>query len=365
MTIDQSDLLKLLMLSTPVGAIGSGIGGGVELTLNNIAQEMVRRGHSVTIVAPQGSIVKGIPVVEIAGEVQTPAQTQTRGEPIILPKNSVLANMWDYARQVQSDYDVIVNFAYDWLPLYLTPFFSTAIAHLISMGSLTDAMDSIIEQVANNFPQTIGVHTFSQAQTFPFADKCRCLANGMDLSIYQFCDQPSDFLAWVGRIAPEKALEDAVAAAKITGIPLKIFGFKQNEQYWQDICQKYPDAPMIYRGFLPTEQLQQELGQCRALLVTPRWVEAFGNVAIEALACGVPVIAYRRGGLTEIVKDGETGFLVEPDSVDGLVNAIKRLDEIDRHACRQQAQTEYSQQAMGDRVEQWFRDILIGEEKNC
>ncbi|BAT54136.1 hypothetical protein NOS3756_31010 [Nostoc sp. NIES-3756] len=365
MITDQSDLLKLLMLSTPVGAIGSGIGGGVELTLNNIAQEMVRRGHSVTIVAPQGSIVKGIPVVEIAGEVQTPAQTQTRGEPIILPKNSVLANMWDYARQVQSDYDVIVNFAYDWLPLYLTPFFSTAIAHLISMGSLTDAMDSIIEQVASNFPQTIGVHTLSQSQTFPFADKCRCLANGMDISLYQFCSQPSDFLAWVGRIAPEKALEDAVAAAKITGIPLKIFGFKQNEQYWQDILQKYPDAPIIYRGFLPTEELQQELGQCRALLVTPRWVEAFGNVAIEALACGVPVIAYRRGGLTEIVKDGQTGFLVEPDSVDGLVNAIKRLDEIDRHACRQQAQTEYSQQAMGDRVEQWFRDILIGEEKNC
>nr|WP_313936357.1 glycosyltransferase family 4 protein [Anabaena azotica] len=360
MTTDQSNLLKLLMLSTPVGAIGSGIGGGVELTLTNIALEMIRRGHIVKIVAPQGSVVKSVPIVEIAGESQIPAQTQTRAEPIVLPKNSVLANMWDYARQVQSDYDVIVNYAYDWLPLYLTPFFNTPIAHLISMGSLTDAMDSIIEQIATNFPQTIGVHSLSQAQTFTFADKCRCLANGMDLSIYQFCARPSNFLAWVGRIAPEKALEDAVSAAKITGIPLKIFGVKQNEQYWQDICQKYPDAPIIYRGFLPTAELQQELGQCRALLVTPRWVEAFGNVAIEALACGVPVIAYRRGGLTEIVKDGETGFLVEPDSVDGLVNAIKQLDQIDRHTCRQQVEREYSQQAMGDRIEQWFRDILAG-----
>lgn len=360
MNVSVSNLNKLLMLSTPVGAIGSGIGGGVELTLTNIAQEMMRRGHIVKIVAPQGSVVKGIPVIEIAGELQIPAQTQTRAEPIVLQNNSVLANMWNYARQVQSDYDVIVNFAYDWLPLYLTPFFNTPIAHLISMGSLTDVMDSIIEQIATNFPQTIGVHSLSQAQTFTFADKCRCLANGMDLSIYQFCAQPSDFLAWVGRIAPEKALEDAVAAAKITGIPLKIFGVKQNEQYWLDVCQKYPDAPIIYRGFLPTAELQQELGQCRALLVTPRWVEAFGNVAIEALACGVPVIAYRRGGLTEIVKDGTTGFLVEPDSVDGLVNAIKQLDKIDRHVCRQQAEMEYSQQAMGDRIEQWFRDILAG-----
>jgi UDP-glucose:tetrahydrobiopterin glucosyltransferase len=86
-------------------------------------------------------------------------------------------------------------------------------------------------------------------------------------------------------------------------------------------------------------------------------VEAFGNVAIEALACGVPVIAYRRGGPAEIVRDGETGFLVEPDRVTGLVEAIERLDKIDRYTCRQQAEEEYSLSAMGDRVEAWFDEI--------
>jgi len=94
------------------------------------------------------------------------------------------------------------------------------------------------------------------------------------------------------------------------------------------------------------------------MLMTPRWVEAFGNVAIEALACGVPVIAYNRGGPAEIIQDGKTGFLVEPDSVVGLVNAITRLDEIDRHTCRKQAEAEFSLEALGDRFEQWFRDIL-------
>lgn len=360
---DQSTLLKLLILSTPVGAIGSGIGGGVELTLKNSVQEMIRRGHTVKIVAPVGSVVKNAPVIEVSGEVQTPAQTQKRDEPIILPKNSVLGNMWDYARQVQTDYDLIFNVAYDWLPLYLTPFFKIPIAHLISMGSLTDAMDYITEQVATNFPNTIGVYTNTQAQTFSFANKCYLLGSGIDLSLYQFCAEPGNYLAWVGRIAPEKALEDAVAASQITGIPLKIFGFRQDEQYWQQICQDYPDAPIEYVGFFPTEQLQQELGKCRALLVTPRWVEAFGNVAIEALACGVPVIAYNRGGLTEIVTDGHTGFLVEPDSVDGLVHAIRRLNEIDRLACRQRAEDEYSLKAMGDRLENWFYDILSHQDK--
>lgn len=152
---------------------------------------------------------------------------------------------------------------------------------------------------------------------------------------HPFCSQPGSYLAWVGRIAPEKGLEDGVAAAKIAGMPMKIFGLKQDVPYWEQICQEYPDAPIEYRGFLPTHELQQELGQCKALLITPRWIEAYPNVALEALACGVPLISYRRGGLTEIVQEGKTGFLVEPDSVQGLVEAIKHLDEIDRQACRQ------------------------------
>ncbi|MFB2897715.1 glycosyltransferase family 4 protein [Aerosakkonemataceae cyanobacterium BLCC-F50] len=354
----QTSADKLLFISTPVGALGTGIGGGVELTLFNITKEMTRRGYKVEVIAPQGSVMQPFIVKEIPGELQIPGQTQTRTSPITMPKNSVLANMWEYARQVQADYDLIMNFAYDWLPFYLTPFFHTPIAHLISMGSLTDAMDQIIEQVATKFPGTIGFHTQTQAATFGLKQQCTCLLNGMDLSIYQFCNQPSQTLAWVGRIAPEKGLEDAVAAAKITGIPLKIFGMKQDESYWQKIFQYYPDTSIEYMGFLPTIELQQELGKCLALLVTPRWVEAFGNVAIEALACGVPLIAYRRGGLTEIVQEGKTGFLVEPDSVPGLVDAIGRLKEIDRYACRQQAEATYSLEAMGDRVEKWFKGIL-------
>jgi UDP-glucose:tetrahydrobiopterin glucosyltransferase len=351
---------RLLFISTPMGALGSGLGGGVELTLSNIATEMLRRGHQVEIVAPQGSVSNSFPIREIIGEIiQIPAQNQNRSDPILLHKNSVLANMWDYARQVQADYDLIVNFAYDWLPLYLTPFFNCAIAHLISMGSLTDVMDQMIEQVAINFPGTIGVHSQTQAATFTFAQRCICLLNGLDLSIYQFCPEPTQSLAWVGRIAPEKGLEDAVAAAEITGIQLKIFGLKQDVCYWEKICQEFPNAPIEYVGFLPTLELQKELGKCRAVLITPRWVEAFGNVAIEALACGVPLIAYRRGGLTEIVQEGKTGFLVEPDRVQGLVEAIQHLDEIDRQTCRQQAETLYSLEAMGDRIEQWFQNILI------
>ena len=358
MTKALSNLFRVLLVSSPVGTLGSGVGGGVELTVRNIALEMIRRGHSVKILANKGSTAWGLPLVEIIGTPQNSVQTQGRDTPTIIPLSSVLANFWDYARQVQTDYDLIVNFAYDWLPFYLTPFFNCPIAHFVSMASLTAAMDEIIEKVAIQFPGTIGVYTRAQAETFGFADRCRCLGSGIDLSLYEFCDSPAPWVGWVGRISPEKGLEDAVAASQSTGIPLKIMGFLQDESYWQQILHDYPDAPVEYKGFFSTKELQQHLRQCSGLLMTPRWLEAFGNVVIEALACGVPVIAYRRGGPAEIVEDGKTGFLVEPDSVEGLAEAMVKLDRIDRHTCRQQAEVKYSTVAMGDRVEQWFRDIV-------
>ena len=117
-------------------------------------------------------------------------------------------------------------------------------------------------------------------------------------------------------------------------------------------------------GFFNTSELQRKLGKCRALLMTPRWIEAFGNVAIEALACGVPIIAYRRGGPAEIVRDEKTGFLVEPDSIPALVKAIKKIDKIERKQCRQQAEAEYSLTALGDRFEQWFKKLTEKEGVN-
>ena len=350
--------LKLLFVSTPVGPLGTGLGGGVELTLYNIAQEMIRRGHKLQIIAPSGSTWDSLPIVQIPGNLQIIAQSQERTDPITMPENSVLANMWDYARQVQSEYDLIVNFAYDWLPLYLTAFFQRPIAHLISMGSLSNALDQIIRQVAKRFPGTIGFHSLAQAATFALNQQFFCLSNGIDVSLYEFCAQPKQQLAWVGRISPEKGLEDAVSVAEMTNIPLKIMGKLQDKSYWQQICQDYPNAPFEYLGFLSTSQMQQVVRECRALLMTHRWVEAFGNVAIEALACGVPVISYRRGGPAEIVKDGKTGFLVEPDSVPGLVDAISRLDEINRQTCRASAETKFSLEALGDRFEQWFMELL-------
>lgn len=354
--------MKILVVSTPVAALGTGGGGGVELSLYNITQVLSHRGYTIRIAAPEGSQLHGLETVEIIqipGNLQISAQTQTYDAAITMPSNPVLGNLWHYAWHVQDEYDLIFNLSYDWLPFFLTPCFRTPIAHLVSMGSLSAAMDEVISAVVAQFPHTIGVYTHTQAATFPFRDACYPLSSGLDLSLYTLSSAvESRVLGWMGRISPEKGLEDAFAAAQATGMRLRIFGLLQDRPYWDQILATYPDVDYDYRGFLDTHNLQQQLNSCAGLLVTSRWVEAFGNVAIEALACGVPVIAYRRGGLAEIVRDGQSGWLVEPDSVQGLVVAIAKLSKIDRQQCRRQAEQEYSLTALGDRMEAWFQTIL-------
>jgi len=350
---------RLLFLSTPVGALGSGIGGGVELTLQNAAKALIAKGHEVEIVAPEGSVTNVTKLTQISGNTQISAQTQVGADLVVLPQNSVLENMWSYARESQDQFDLLFNFAYDWLPLYLTPFFNRPIAHWISMSSLSPVMDTMVSKISQLCPDAIAVNTRACADTFSHGDRLMIMGKGIDLTQYNFVAKPKKpSLAWVGRISPEKGLEDAAKAAQSTGLPLHVFGLIQDQAYWQQIKTFFSKTEIHYEGFLSTGEMQQKLGQCSALLMTPRWVEAFGNAAIEAFACGVPVISYSSGGLKEIVRHGKTGFLVEMGSVAGLIEAISQLDQIDRFTCRQQVEAEYSLEVWGDRLEKWFDKLI-------
>jgi UDP-glucose:tetrahydrobiopterin glucosyltransferase len=351
------------MVSTPVGPLGSGIGGGVELTLHTLVLGLSARGHHVEVVAPAGSLLVGERVHQVDGAPQVPSQLVGREVPIDMPPVPVLGAMWEQVRQLQRSFDVVINMAYDWLPLYVTPFLQVPVAHLISMGSLNTAMDQAITDLANLRPGSLAVHSRAQADTFgPIGAWLPVLGNGIAVERYDLRVEPDRpaWLAFVGRISAEKGIDDAFAAAAGTGLQLKAFGLMQDEAAWKAAQRRYPEVRATYGGFLPTDELQAALGGATALVMTPKWVEAFGNVAIEAMATGVPVVAYRRGGPAEIVDDGVTGLLVEPDDVDGLVEAVNLIDAIDRRACRRAVEQRFSTEAMAERVETWLDHVIDG-----
>lgn len=357
---------RILICSTPVGPLGSGIGGGVELTLHGLVLGVSARGHRVEVAAPAGSLHLGARVHQIPGALQVSSQTEGRDAPVSMPPGSVLGAMWEWVRAHQHDYDVVLNLAYDWLPLYLTPFLDVPVAHLVSMASLNDAMDAAVAELVRVRPGAAAVHSQAQADTFPVPPgSLRVVGNGIAVERYDVhltADEPR-YLGFVGRISPEKGLDDVFAVAERTGMPLRAWGLMQDRGAWDAAAAAHPSAQVSYEGFLPTDDLQAAIGGCAALLMTPKWVEAFGNVAIEAMACGVPVIAYRRGGPAEIVDDGETGFLVEPDDIDALVAAVGRIDEIDRIICRQRVEERWSTDALAARIDAWLDGVAAGQAK--
>jgi UDP-glucose:tetrahydrobiopterin glucosyltransferase len=352
---------RILVCSTPVGALGSGIGGGVVLTLHGLVDGLGGLGLHVEVAAPAGSLLVGAAVHQIPGALQTSSQMTPRDAPVTMPADPVVASMWSFVRERQHRYDVVLNLAYDWLPFYVTPFLDVPVAHLVSMASLHDTMDDAIARLLAVRPGTVAMHSRAQADTFgPLASGVRVVGNGIAVERYDVhvvADEPP-YLGFIGRISPEKGLEDVAALAERTGMPVRVWGLMQDEAYWHRVLRDHPDATVEHRGFLATDDLQAELGGCTAIVMTPKWVEAFGNVAIEAMACGVPVIAYRRGGPAEIVVDGETGLLVEPDDIDGLVSAVERVGDLDRIMCRQLVEERFSTTALAVRVRDWLVDVV-------
>jgi len=350
--------------------LGSGVGGGVELTLHNLVLGLSARGHGVEVMAPEGSLHLGERTHQVRGALQPGGHLAKRDEPICIPPNSVLANMWALARERQSRYDVIINLAYDWLPFYLSSNFKVPVAHLVSMASITNAMDEVINECIMSAPMSVAMHSRAQADTFALGSQVRIVGSGVALERYDFVSESdvseSDvsggekvgYLGFIGRISPEKGILDLFAAASATGRRVKAWGLMQDQSCWDEAGRAYPQAHVTYEGFLPTDELQSQIGGCSAILMTSKWVEAFGNVALEAMACGVPVIAYDRGGPSEVVIHGKTGFLVAPDDVEGLARAVARINEISRDECRRHVDQHYSTAVFSQRVETWLHEVV-------
>ena len=353
--------MRILVVSTPVGALGSGRGGGVELTALALVAGLLERGHQLTVLAAEGSRLPpscaGAVLWGEHGVDQPSWQHRPRDAAVELPAGALLGRLWHRALGRQADFDVILNLAYDWLPLWLTPHSSTPLAHLVSMGSVALVMDEVIAATARSHPLHLAFHTAAQAADFDLSQPPRLVGNGFDLSRYRFQPEPSDLLGWAGRIAPEKGLEDAAAAAAQLGLPLAVWGLEEDPAYARRVEASVPPGTLQWRGFLPTDRLQAELGRCAVLLNTPKWNEAFGNVVVEALACGVPVAAYARGGPGELVQEGQTGALAPPDDVQALVAAVGRARGLERRLCRAWAERHCSQQAFAGRIEAWLEAV--------
>ena len=196
----------------------------------------------------------------------------------------------------------------------------------------------------------------------PKLNVIKTVYNGINVKQWKFIQKPKEYYAYFGRIIKPKGVHHAINACLRTGNKLKIAGIHYEghggDTYWSKKVEPYIDGKQIeYRGFINSQKEKNEfLGNAKALLFPITWDEPFGMSVVEANACGTPVIAFNRGSIPEIVKNGLNGHMV--GNVAGMKKAMKNIDDIDRKSCREHVEDAFSLEKMVEKYESVYKNII-------
>lgn len=207
----------------------------------------------------------------------------------------------------------------------------------------------------NQFFVTISDNQRRPRPNLPYAGT---VYNGINLDNYEFSDTSNSHLLFVGRIVPDKGVREAVQVAVNSGSKLHIIGpvYPDHQAYFDEHVKPFLGSKIKYLGYVEGKKLAAHYKKAKALLFPIQWEEPFGLTMIEAMACGTPVLAFRRGSVPEVVKHKKTGYVV--DTVDEMVAAVKKLDKIDRADCRARVEKYFTTEKMIDGYEKVYKAII-------
>jgi len=315
--------------------------GGTELVVANLADELVELGHDVTLFASGDSTTKAriIPSVEKA----------IRSELAHNPRTWSYLQWQGFHNIVQAleteRYDIIHNHC-DWPFLIIDRLVRTApiITTIHNPVQFSHGVPAIYER----YPYV----SISKAQrrTIPELNYLATVYNGIRVESFELSINPGKYLAFLGRLSPDKGPEQAIEIAKRTGQKLVMAGKVDppERHYFQKVLKPLIDGKQIqFIGEVDHPAKVELLKNAKALLSPIQWDEPFGLTNIEAMACGTPVLALRRGALPELIIDKQTGFLCR--NVDEMVRRVADIPSLDRAACRQHVEKHFtaSQMAKG------------------
>ena len=327
--------------------------GGIERIVAELANGQVARGHKVTLFAAAGSKTRA-KLVTVYDKPLTQAG---------IPWQNPLWNLENLSACFKraADFDIIHSHLDLWT-LFFQEQTATPVVHTFhnQLYRTAHGLDDRLELFSAHRRTTNGVF-ISQAERKKAKVhflKNWVIYNGVPLDHFRFRANPHDYFVWIARVNKHKGVENAIAAAKRAGVKLLLAGRIDPVQrdYFRKVIKPKLTRNIRYVGELSERELPALYGAARALLYPIEWEEPFGLVMAEAMACGTPVIAYPRGSVPELVKHGKTGFLAH--SIAGLVRAMRRVDEIDRRACRVWVEKKFSVDGMVENYEKLYHRIL-------
>jgi glycosyltransferase involved in cell wall biosynthesis len=236
-------------------------------------------------------------------------------------------------------YDLVHSHGFDPPALRRSRAGRTPVIHTVHLPPEPEAAEALREGQGASDPAIVVGVSVAQARAWaPLVTFDRVIRNGVPVDLIPWSDQPGDGLVFAGRLSAEKGAAVAIEIAQLAGERIELYGAAYDESYARDLRRLHEGDPGVtFHEPLPRADLWRRLASARAVLCPSDWDEPFGLVAAEAQASGTPVVAFARGGLTEIIDDAVTGFLVEPGNVAGAVAAVRSVAKLDRRRCRQHA----------------------------
>ena len=298
--------------------------GGTERIVSYLTEELVRAGHEVTLFGSGDSVTSA----RLIAPCRRSLRKNERCKDPVAREIVLIDHVVEHARE----FDVI-HFHTGYLHFAISR--HLPVAHLTTLHGRLDVPDVVpLYQRFRDVP----VISISNAQRapLPWANWQATVYHGLPKTQFQFCAGGGGYLAFLGRISPEKRADRAIEIAKRAGMPLKIAAKvdRADRRYFKRVVEPLLNNPLVeWVGEITDQQKNEFLGNAFALLFPIDWPEPFGLVMIEAMACGTPVIAYDCGSVPEVMEDGVTGFIVR--EADEAAEAVGRVRNLSRERCRE------------------------------
>ena len=320
--------MKVAVVSSPVTPLLPAQLGGAQAFISDLAVGLVRRGHDVTLYCAEGSEVPGVRLATVPAPQDASAALVMPGGAAPRPAPGVAHALSAMFRKIASSgVDVISQHAFD------APAFGLALGlpvlHTLHLPPLVPSVVEGAKQAPASRLATVSRSCLASWQDVG-VEVGHVLPNGV--SEDALAAEPVEHVALIaGRISPEKGIEHAVLAARSISLPVRLAGAHYDPAYEVDL------SGVDVLGPLPRSELRRQMARSAVAICAVRWEEPFGMVAAEAQIAGCPVAAYRRGAMPEVIEDGVSGCLAEPDDVASLARAVRVCLKLDRSAVRASA----------------------------
>ena len=327
---------------TPPGGYGPW-----ELATSTLAEALVARGHDVTLFAAAGSRTAGRLVETVPAALSEAPELDAKVHEML----HVAA-----AFERAAEFDVLHSQA-DLVPLAFSRLVPTPLVATIHGLGSPDTQTRVVP-IWREYADRVAYVSISDADRHPALPYAATIHHGLDPADWPFRDPGPDApLVFFGRMHPDKGPHEAIRIAREAGVPLVMAGIVHDERYFRERVAPHVDGEAVrFVGNVRGAERAAILGSARALLHPIGFDEPFGLSVIEAMACGTPPIAYRRGSMPELIEDGRTGFLVSDAS--GATAAVARLPRIDRRMARASVERRFTADRMAEGYESLYARLL-------